>query len=79
MPHLIVIIELINNKFEALYSDSELSFILVNHTKHAEEMTISGPHEPTLPKADLAKVIDGVTILNQILEQDVELPKRETP
>lgn len=67
MSHPIVVIELHNNEFEALYSNSELTFILVNRAENDDDITISGPYASTVPKADLSKVIDGVTIMNDIL------------
>jgi hypothetical protein len=82
MPHPVIVIELFENKFEALYSNSELSFILVNRTEVEGDITISGPHAPTLEKADLTKVVDGVTILQSVLDQRGEAPfftAEETP
>lgn len=74
MLHPIVIIELVDNKFEGLYSNSELSFIIVNRCDDEESFTISGPYKPTLEKADLTRVIDGVTTLSEILDQRAEKP-----
>lgn len=82
MPHPTIIIELFENKFEALYSNTELSFILVNRKEIDGDIAIAGPYTPTLEKADLTKVIDGVTILQSVLDQRGEEPyftEEETP
>jgi hypothetical protein len=83
MPHPIVIIELVNNKFEDLYSNSELSYLLVNRNERfGEAITISGPHEPTGQTPNLSTVLDGVTILQNVLEHHGESPlsaKEEKP
>lgn len=80
MPHPIIIIELSKNKFEALYSNFELSFILVNRKE--PDVTIAGPYTPTVATHDLSKVIDGITILHDVLDQRGEEPfslAEETP
>lgn len=69
MPHPIIIIELSEGKFEALHSNAELSFILVNRKEVEGDITIAGPYTPTVETADLSKVIDGVTILYDVLAQ----------
>jgi hypothetical protein len=70
MAHPIVIIELLDNQFEALYSNVELSFHLVNRKEDtAEPFTISGPHAPTLETANLSTVINGITIPEEELDQ----------
>ena len=67
MPRPTIIIELFENNFEALYSNTDLSFIIVNRTENQNETTISGPHTPTLEKSDLSGVIDGVQIPQKLL------------
>lgn len=82
MPHPIIIIELSKNKFEALYSNFELSFILVNRKDdNNDDVTIAGPYTPTVATHDLSKVIDGITILHDVLDRRGEEPfssKEET-
>ena len=67
MSHPTVVIELFENNFEALYSNTDLSFIVVNRTESQDETTISGPHAPTLEKSDLGGVIEGVQIPQKLL------------
>jgi hypothetical protein len=82
MPRPTVIIELFENTFEALYSNTDLSFIIVNRTENQEETTISGPHAPTLKKHDLSGVIDSVQIPHKLLAAYTDEPyfvSKETP
>jgi len=83
MPHPIIIIELSKNKFEALYSNFELSFILVNRKDdNNNDVTIAGPYTPTVAIHNLSKVIDGITILHDVLDRRGEEPfssTEETP
>jgi hypothetical protein len=74
MPRPTVIIELFENTFEALYSNTDLAFIIVNRTENQNETTISGPHAPTLEKSDLSGVIDGVQIPHKILSAPADQP-----
>ena len=79
MSHPTIIIELFENNFEALYSNTELSFLIVNRTEDEDETRISGPYAPTLEKSDLAGVIDGVkipaTLLNTPADEPYFVPK----
>jgi hypothetical protein len=77
-----IVIELFENNLEALYSNAELSFVIVNRTDDPDETTISGPHAPTLETSDLTGVIDGVKIPHHLLAQHAEKPyfvSEETP
>ena len=68
MSHPIVIIEIVDKKFETIYSNSELSFIIVSRSEDQRTVTVSGPFKPNL-ETDLTRVIDGVTTLHQVLDQ----------
>ena len=72
MPRPTIIIELIENTFEALYSNTDLSFIIVNRTEN--EANISGPYAPTLQKFDLSGVIEGVQIPKKLLTAPASQP-----
>lgn len=78
MPHPTVIIELRENAFEALYSNIELSFIIVNHdddnNDDDDESKITGPYAPTLEKPDLSNVVKGVHIPPEILAEPAREP-----
>jgi hypothetical protein len=74
MPHVTVVIELFENNFEALYSNCELSFVIINRTEDDGETTISGPHAPTLETSRLSEVIDGVNIPLDLLTQRATAP-----
>ena len=83
MPHPTVIIELRENAFEALYSNIELSFIIVNHDDddvddddddNDNESKITGPYAPTLEKPDLSHVVKGVHIPPEILAEPAREP-----
>jgi hypothetical protein len=75
MSHPIIVIELIDNEFEALYSNVELSFHLVNRKGETDEpITISGPHAATLETANLSTVVDGITLPQEELDQRGENP-----
>lgn len=74
MAHPTVIIELFNNNFEALYSNTKLSFVIVNRTENEDETTISGPHAPTLETHDLTRVIGGVEIPGNLLKKPADQP-----
>jgi hypothetical protein len=82
MSHPTVIIELFENNFEALYSNFDLSFVIVNRTEDQDATTISGPHAPTLETSRLSHVIDGVNIPLDLLGQRSKGPffaSEETP
>jgi|SRR5579859_774403 len=67
MAHPTVIIELLKDKFEALYSNKELSIVIVNRTEDEDTVEISGPYAPTLETPNLASVIEGVEIPDHFL------------
>ena len=69
MSHPTVVIELFENNFEALYSNYELSFVIINRSEDQDATTISGPHAPTLETSRLSEVIDGVDIPPDLLTQ----------
>lgn len=82
MSNPIIIVELADNNFEGLYSNSEQSFIIVNRPKEEGSINISGPHKSTVLTVDLTRVIDGVIILNNILDLHPSgpfFPLEETP
>jgi len=82
MSHPTVVIELFENNFEALYSNCELSFVIINRTEDQDATTISGPHAPTLETSRLSHVIDGVNIPLDLLSQRPKGPffaTEETP
>ena len=82
MSHPTVVIELFENNFEAVYSNCELSFVIVNRSEDQDATTISGPHAPTLETSRLSKVIDGVDIPLTLLGERPKGPffaSEETP
>ena len=66
MPTPTIILEFLEGSFEALYSDTELRFIIVNRTEYPAYTEISGPYAPTLEKYDLSSVVEGVRIPNRL-------------
>lgn len=62
MGHPTIVIEFFEGNLEALYSNTEIFFVIVDRTEDECETTVSGPYAPTLETSKLATVIDGVTI-----------------
>jgi hypothetical protein len=70
----IVIIELRDNTVEALYSNADLSFIIVHRNPETDRTTINGPYTPTIHKADLAKLCAELNLPPEILTANPTQP-----
>lgn len=63
MSNPIVIIEIRNNVPDAIYTNADLSFIIVDQDNGA----IHGPYSPTLRTPDLSKALDGIVLPDNLL------------
>jgi hypothetical protein len=58
-----VIIEIRNNVPEAIYSNADVSFVIVDQDNGA----IHGPYSPTLQTPDLSRAVNGLAIPDNLL------------
>jgi hypothetical protein len=74
MPTPIIVIELFNNSFEALYSNTDVSFVIVNRSDDDNLAGISGPYAATLETNNLTDVIDRFKIPDSYLSTPGKQP-----
>jgi len=71
-----IIIEIQNGKFDAVYSDADIHFILIDRDNAGSgRPTVNGPFSPTLVKADLSKVCsDDPGVMAALLAKPADTP-----
>ncbi len=69
-----VVVELRGDVLDALYCNTELSFLIVNRDPVTNQPSISGPFGPTVHKEDLTRLFDDLKIPLEILETTPNQP-----